>query len=232
MRRLPRWTPYVVFVVVVVAVVAYGAVRNSPEANQPKPRIIEADSLPPVSQAEGVVLRWWRGIQVGSTPTSILYYHPRVISTLGQDEITGALASQRPALAAMRPSVQSSLDTPLGVEVTVRATGAEGGAPIYYSVILERAGSSWRILYDSLLGDAIGPFVQAREQRRLAPQAKEPVAAAVQAGEDATLEFRNLFVSGEEEDAGATEEDENAAKAPARSRRPKRTATPTATPTP
>jgi hypothetical protein len=165
-----------------------------------------------VSQAEiqrsgansplGVTLALWRAVQVGDFPSAASLYHSRVQHAVGVRNIAGPLAAQRSTVALLRPQVVSVSHTPVGMEVTLRATS--GGSSIGTQFfLLRRTAHGWRVAYDSLVGDALETFIREDVTNRLLqnsshPSPREKRAASRTAKREArrilTL-YRTLFLS-------------------------------------
>jgi hypothetical protein len=144
------------------------------------------------SGPEGTVFRLWRMIQVRSYQVAALEYDERVLDALGTDTVIGALEMQQMSLAVTAPKVIAADRTPLGVLVIVNAMSK--GRPVgRYSFLLGRKGGSWKLRYDTLLGDTLPAYVQQRVQRRIDPNADQPSQRAAAAGQRAAKTYRDLF---------------------------------------
>lgn len=144
------------------------------------------------SGPEGTVFRLWRMIQVRSYQTAALEYDERVLDALSTPTVIGALEMQQLSLAATTPKVVSTERTPLGELVVVNALSK--GKPVgRYSFLLGKSGGAWKVRYDTLLGDALPGYVQARVQRRIDPNADELSPRAIAAGERVSTTYRDLF---------------------------------------
>jgi hypothetical protein len=145
----------------------------------------------------GVVLRLWRSVQVGDAASSASYYDPRVLNRIGFVEVSGTLAQQRSNLEVFRPKVVSDSQTPIGRQIIVKADNKVGGTrqnPVaVFSFVLRSSPEGWRVAYDTLLGDALPSYVQAKVQQQVAPGSQTPSPKAQIAGLRAGDEYRSLF---------------------------------------
>src|SRR5207247_958289 len=140
-------------------------------------RSADISRLPRDSPA-GVVLRLWRSVQVGDAASSASYYDPRVLDSMGFAAISGTLAQQRSHLGVLQPKIVSQSSTPIGRQIIVRADNKVGGTrqnPVeVLSFVLRPSPEGWRVAYDTLLGDALPSYVQAKVQEQVAPGSKTP----------------------------------------------------------
>jgi hypothetical protein len=139
-----------------------------------------------------VVLQLWRAVQVGDVPSAVGLYDPRVRDSIGFTTVAGTLAQQRTALAVLRPQIVSVSRTPLGLELVARATSRGSGVGVQ-SFLLRHGSEGWRVVYDTLLGDALAGYVQTQVQHRVAPKSNVPDPRAQLAGERASLAYQALF---------------------------------------
>jgi hypothetical protein len=146
----------------------------------------------PAKSPSAVVLQLWRAVQVGDVPSAVGLYDPRVRGSVGFTTIAGTLAQERSALAVLRPQIVSISRTPIGLELVVRATSRGSGVGVQ-SFLLRKGSEGWRVVYDTLLGDALAGYVQIRVQHRVAPRSNVPAPAAQLAGERASLVYQALF---------------------------------------
>lgn len=147
----------------------------------------------PGAQPQETVLGLWRLIQIGMLPVLPAGYDQRVIDAVGSEDIIDTLALQRTNVAALRPKVVSVKTVAGGhtlVIVDARDAKGKGGQ---YAFLLGREGDRWRIRYDSLLGESLGPTKQAKvkAESRLPPARAEREAA--RAASEVTRRFRTLF---------------------------------------
>jgi hypothetical protein len=120
-----------------------------------------------------VTLRLWRSVQLGDAVSAASFYDARVLGRIGFVRVSGTLAQQRTNLEVLHPKVLSVIRTPVGVQVAVRARNVVNGTRQsrveVFSFLLRRSASGWRVMYDTLLGDTLPSYVQARVQQRVAP---------------------------------------------------------------
>jgi hypothetical protein len=137
---------------------ALGSCSNSSDQNAPVAQSGFDPAAPwrnfPSRDPAGTALSYWRLIQIGAYPAAAQGYDASVIDTVGSDAFLEALALQRTGAAALKPQVDGVREVPGGtvVELDARNSSGNGGA---YSFILRPNGSTWRIAYDSLLGESI-----------------------------------------------------------------------------
>jgi hypothetical protein len=145
----------------------------------------------------GVVLRLWRSVQVGDAASAASYYDPRVLDRLGFVDVSGTLAQQRSTLEVLRPKIVAESQTPIGRQIIVKADNKVGGTrqnPVtLFSFALRPSLEGWRVAYDTLLGDALPSYVQAKVQQQVAPGSQTPSPKAQIAGLRAAAEYRSLF---------------------------------------
>jgi hypothetical protein len=123
----------------------------------------------------------------------VSFYSDAVQNAIGVENIAGSLAQQRASLAVLHPRIVSVTQTPYGVELTVRAT-SKGSSVGIQSFLLRRGKDGWRVVYDTLLGDALPGYVENATQHRLAPGSTTPVPEAQVAGERIASLYRTLAV--------------------------------------
>lgn len=150
-----------------------------------------AESLPAADSPEGIALRALRYVQVGSPGSAIPLYHPRVREVVGARRIANSLATLRAGLGGAKFSVLLRETTPGGELVAVSASGPQSTGE--YAFVLRRSGSSWAIVNDSLLGDALAEYEEGRVQQRIDPDAEEPSPRAIRDGVEASEDYRSLF---------------------------------------
>jgi hypothetical protein len=140
------------------------------------------------------MLRLWRAVQVGDIPSAVLYYHERVRRVIGVGNIARALAKVRPSVAVLQPRIISVNPTPAGVEVNVRATSAGSSVGIQ-SFLLRRGDEGWRVGYDTVLGDALSPYLESEIQNGLSPRTNAPLTSEELAGIRLSSTYRTLFLN-------------------------------------
>ena len=157
--------------------------------------LVTADEVAQASadSPKGVVLQIWRAVQVGDIPSAVLFYHERVRRTVGVRNIAGTLAQLRSTVALLHPEIVSNSRTPVGVELTVRAT-SDGSSVGLHSFLLRQSEEGWRVAYDTLLGDALPSYVEGDVHNRLAPRSEKPPRAAQLAAVRITTTYRMLFL--------------------------------------
>jgi hypothetical protein len=195
LRNAQRFLPYIGFLLAVAIVctfVVLGA-SGSDEAEPPPPAKLPPETrLPPATEPEGTALRILRYVQAGSETGAATLYHPRVIEVVGFDRITRSLRLRRPALTGARLRVSLQERTPAGPLVVVATRGASSG-DAEYSFVVRHFEGRWRVINDSLLGDALAELIQLEVQQRINPNAREPSSEAVAAGARAQSRYRQLF---------------------------------------
>lgn len=144
---------------------------------------------------ERAVLQTWRWLQLGAYPVAVRMYDEDVREALGAATIVGALQSVSTAVSAMSLSIRSAEETEAGTLVEARAT-SKGNPANTFVFLLRRRDDGWKIVYDSLLSEAVGAHVQARVQREVAPGADAPSPRAAIAGARAAERYRELFAPG------------------------------------
>ena len=105
----------------------------------------------------------------------------------------GVLTAIAPTVSAIQVKVIEKQRTTLGISLTLR--GRLAGNPLSASYILRRKGKQWKIVYDSMVGDAIADYVQAQEQDKIDPAAKKPSRRAIAAGKAAAQTFQRVLQS-------------------------------------
>jgi hypothetical protein len=136
-------------------------------------------------------LELWRAIQVGDLPSAAAFYSDEVRAAIGIGNILGALAQQRASITVLRPRILSVVRTPRGIEVTLRAMS--GGSSVgLQSFLLQRGRSGWRVVYDTLMGDALPSYVQSSVQHRVAPNSTTTAPAALVAADRIVDKYRTL----------------------------------------
>jgi hypothetical protein len=120
-----------------------------------------------------VTLRLWRSVQLGDAVSAASFYDARVLRRIGFVRVSGTLAQQRTNLEVLHPKVLSASQTPIGVQVAVKAENVVNGTRQSrveaFSFLLRRSASGWRVIYDTLLADSLPSYVQARVQQQIAP---------------------------------------------------------------
>jgi hypothetical protein len=195
-RHLPQWVPYLGFCAVVVVVAAFVVVTSTnSDGTSNGGGSVESADLPPRSEPGGVALRAVRFLQAGSIPSVIALYDPLILQTFGRQRIADSLALRRPSLAGQ--TLRVTLTDQVGGRrlVVVSSEGNLGNAE--YSFTLEPAGSSWRIVHDNLLGDALAELAASRVQNRVDPGSGEQSVEATRAGQRTERRYRELILTTE-----------------------------------
>ena len=184
--KVPNWAPYLAFIVVVALVIVFsvatrGDSKETGSSSAPINRPLDPERLSDGNTPEATVLRFWQLIQQGNYPLATLLYHPRIPETFGVDGVMGALSLQRQTILQNRPVIENTRRSPLGTLVTVQTDNSE--RPQLFSFNLRKRNGQWRIVFDSVLGDALAEYVHNTA----------PKASAAAAGEKAVTRYRNLF---------------------------------------
>jgi len=133
-----------------------------------------------------------RYVQAGAADIAASLYHARIPQVFGTHRVTSSLALRRPALGGQQFSVSLNEDTPRGRLVIVNSAGPQGKAE--YSFVLKRSGTSWRIIYDSFLGDALSEYVFAQTQQNGSDEAAATAESrARRAAVRASERYRTLY---------------------------------------
>lgn len=149
-------------------------------------------SEPSGNGPEATPLRLLRYVQLGSTPLAAAEYDPLVVQAVGSRAIMGALGDQRNTLSVISPKVVSSEKTARGTLVVVNVESKN--RPVgRYSFLVGRVDGSWKIRYDTLLGDGLAAYVQSRTQLDIDPDAKKPSSEAAVAGREEAEAYRAVF---------------------------------------
>jgi hypothetical protein len=73
-----------------------------------------------------------------------------------------------------------------------------------FSFVLRRSSAGWRVAYDTLLGDALPSYVQAKVQEQVAPGSQTPSPKAQIAAQRVGDEYRSLFSDVVQRNPGTT----------------------------
>jgi hypothetical protein len=194
-KSVRRLLPYVGFVLVVGIISSFVLLTasGSDDGGTPTTALPTQTRLPPTSEPEGTPVRVLRYVQVGSEAAAATLYHPRAVQTVGLDRLTRSLALRRPTLSGADLRVSLRDQTTAGPLIGVAASGP--GGDVEYSFVLRRSRGRWLVIYDSLVGDALGELVQTDVQRSIDPSVTKPSSKAVAAGARAQRRYRRLLAS-------------------------------------
>jgi hypothetical protein len=148
-------------------------------------RTVDASEREPRSPAARTVHEFWEHLASGSILTALDTYHPRVVASVGEETLSGALDLERHITLAYPLRVTSEEKQGTGTLVLVELPAK--GQPAKKGSFLLRKD---RIVYDSFTADALANHVQQRVQRLIDPEAEEPSARAVAKGQEALQRFR------------------------------------------
>jgi hypothetical protein len=194
-------------VIVVSILVTFAATSCSGQSTRPMPHtvaLVQPADLARVGRNSpaGVALQLWRAVQVGDAASAAGFYDQRVLHAIGFTRVGGALAQQRQQLEVLRPKILSTNRTGLGVEVIVQGKnmvrGTRESDSQLFSFLFRRGLGGWRIGYDTLLGDALPPFVYSQVQAQVAPGSNKPSPQAQAAAQRISDLYRGLFSSAAE----------------------------------
>ncbi len=140
--------------------------------------------------AEAAVMQLLFWTQWGNLPSIVDAYDPRVVRRLGVSNLTGAYSWLRPQIASSK--AQLLLVRRRG---TTRFVGIEllskDADPTRESFLLRRSEGEWRILYDSLLEQAL----KAHTVARLSGDSPRPSSRVVKVAERAAQQYRDIYPS-------------------------------------
>jgi hypothetical protein len=144
----------------------------------------------------GVILQLWRAIQVGDAASAAAFYDQRVLQEIGFGRVSGSLAQQRSRLEVLKPAKVTVSRTALGLEAVVQGEntveGTRGNKTEVFSFLLRRGSGEWRVVNDTLLGEALAAYVYSLVQERVAPGSDEPTPEAQIAARRISDTYRGL----------------------------------------
>lgn len=120
---------------------------------------------PPVSLADvaresgsaprATLLRLWFSIQWGDEPGILAAYAPTVAKTLGASKVIAAWKSRRGSVIGSRLHIIETTRSRHNAVVTF-GRESRSSPPVYESATMVLEADGWRILYDTMLDDALG----------------------------------------------------------------------------
>jgi hypothetical protein len=141
------------------------------------------------------VLDLWRYLQMGAVPVAMLSIDQKAQASVGEAILAGAMASVQGDLKSTKAYVTGTEQTPAGTLVRVAATRPDGGLSTDVFLLRQRGGK-WKVVYDTLLTDAIRIHAESLADNRSVPAGKDPSARAVAAGLAATDRYRASAITG------------------------------------
>jgi hypothetical protein len=162
---------------------------------QPAPLTLADLRKQPKGSPQAAVLELWFWGQWGSAPNIVAAYMPRIRSTIGVSNITGAYAQQRVDLLDSLPRIAAVRRTKLGAFVGLEILTKQN-EPRRESFLLQQPSSDgWRVAYDTLLERALAGYVQTTVQSTIDPNAERPAARAIREGVAVAQTYRDAFAS-------------------------------------
>lgn len=175
-------------------VLATGCTSSVEKANRTattseRPRVVQYD-VPRTPEDTVLLLR--RLVRAHSFPTAVDLYDPRIIAVLGRDNLVGLLGALAPTVDGIQVMVIEKQPIDAGFDLTLR--GNLQGKPISLSYVLLRQGRRWKILYDSMINDALAAYIQTQTQRRLHSGGRKTARRAAAAGTAAVLKYQRAVM--------------------------------------
>lgn len=143
--------------------------------------------------ATGAVMNHLYWAQWGNWPEVVAAYEPRIRKIAGDTRIIGTYQQQRSSLMTTRFNIRDQFQTSRGQFVAVEFVGPRGETQSQ-SYLLVKRGGKWRILNDTFFENAYRTYVQGVVQNTVAPNAKKPSKAAVDAANSAAESLRSALV--------------------------------------
>lgn len=169
-------------------------VEPAAEPRPARPSLAARRAMADPGSAATAVVRYWRSIQREALPLSLSLYAPSVIEAVGLDDFAGMLSAQRATVSNMRLNVIGYDSVGDGRLVTAEALPPIG-PKVVHSFYVRRQDDRWRVVYDTLAGAAIGPYVQTQTQRGINPNARQLSTRAIRAGDIAAAVYRRASLS-------------------------------------
>jgi hypothetical protein len=195
MRRVGRATLVAAVIVILLVAIAPGCASSIDQAD----RTATTTERPPVLRyriprtPEGTVLLLRRLVNAHSFPTAVDLYDTRVVEVMGRETLVGVLGAIAATVAAIHLLLIEKQPTETGITVILR--GRIANKPVLLSYVMSQQHRRWHILYDSMINDALGPYVQGQVQATLDPGATRPSARAIAAGATAVQKYQRVVIS-------------------------------------
>jgi hypothetical protein len=134
-------------------------------------------------------MQYWQSIQRQALASSLSLYAPRVVAAIGLSTFAGLLAKERDTARAARLNI-IGIETVAGGRLVTAEMLPTVGAKVVHTFFLRRPMKRWRIMYDTVLAQAIRSYVQGLVQRGIDRYAARPSVRAVRAGNRAIEAYR------------------------------------------
>ncbi len=195
MRAMTRPTAVVLGIAAAACVVGCGESAQSNEAQKlenvsvlsataPLPnRLVKQSEIAAASDAAAArtFLLLWSRLQYQSWPAAAELFEPGLRSTIGEANLTQALAADVIVWQASKPAIVTARVS-AGDAVIEFLARDEKNNLMPSSITFRRAKEGWLVAYMSMLDSALQRSVQTRVQAAIEPLATKPAAEAVRQG--------------------------------------------------
>jgi hypothetical protein len=155
-----------------------------------RPRVV-AYGVARTPQSTVLLLR--RLIEAHLFPAAVDLYEPRIVNAIGRDNLTGLLASMAPTVGAI--DVLLIQKQRIGGRVALVVRGRIQAKPVLLSYLLRAHQGQWKVLYDSMVNDVLGTYVQTQTQAKFGSGTKKLSRRAIAAGNAAVLKYQHAVIA-------------------------------------
>jgi hypothetical protein len=179
----------------VAIVLTVGCSSSLDEANRAattveQPRVVTY-GVPRTPQSTVLLLR--RLSEAHLFLTAVDLYEPRIINVIGRDNLIGLLGAMAPTVGAT--DVLLIEKQRVGREVALVLRGRIQAKPVLLSYVLRPHHGQWKVLYDSMINDSLGAYIQAQFKAKFGSGTRKLRRRAKAAGTAAVLKYQRAVIA-------------------------------------